>query len=557
MRKQNSKVDALVQSWLKEYSASGVNAADFVCDRHARVPDKVALFYENAKGESAKWTFREIMEASSKLAGFLKSIGVRKGDRVGVMLPKTPELIISALATWRLGAAYLPLFTAFGPDAVDYRMLDSDTRVVLTNAANRAKLGATSAYRDGKLAVVTVCEERGKGIERGDYSFWHQLGAADAETGLTGISGEDSMILLYTSGTTGNPKGVDIPVKCLASFEAYMKFGLDLREDDMYWNMADPGWAYGLYYNLIGPLLMGKATMFFDAPFTPGEFFRIMSKYRVTNFASSPTAYRALKASGDRVARQYPYFLRVASSAGEPLNPEVIEWSRKLWGIPIHDQFGQTELGMVANNHHMEEVKQSVKMGSMGPSMPGFRMVVVNDEGQEVQTGEEGQFAVDTQNSPLYWFRGYWKDDRRTQERMVGNGRYYLAGDTVKMDEDGYFFFSGRSDDIVLSAGYRIGPFEVESALLKHPSVAEAAVVGKPDELRGEAIKAYVTLVPGAASSAELAEQLKNFVKEHLSAHEYPREVEFVEQLPKTPSGKIQRFLLKQREYDTEPPSAH
>ncbi len=185
MRKPNSKVDALVQSWLKEYSASGVNAADFVCDRHARVPDKVALFYENAKGESAKWTFREIMEASSKLAGFLKSIGVRKGDRVGVMLPKTPELIISALATWRLGAAYLPLFTAFGPDAVDYRMLDSDTRVVLTNAANRAKLGATSAYRDGKLAVVTVCEERGKGIEKGDYSFWHELGSADAETGLT------------------------------------------------------------------------------------------------------------------------------------------------------------------------------------------------------------------------------------------------------------------------------------------------------------------------------------------------------------------------------------
>jgi len=553
MNRPNSKGDELVQSWLKEYSASGVNAADFICDRHARIPEKVALFYENAQGETTKWTFKELSEASSKLAGFLKSIGVGRGDRVGVMLPKTPELMICALATWRLGAVYVPLFTAFGPDAIDYRILDSGTRVVITNAANRPKVGQTTAYRDGKLAVVTRCEAHGKGIEKGDYCFWHELESGDSETRPVELSGEDSMILLYTSGTTGNPKGVDIPVKCLASFEAYMRFGLDLREDDTYWNMADPGWAYGLYYNLIGAMLIGKATLFFDAPFTPGEFFRIMSKYRVTNFASSPTAYRALKAAGDRVAKQYSYFLRVASSAGEPLNPEVIEWSRKLWGIPIHDQFGQTELGMAANNHHMEGFKQAIKAGSMGPSMPGFRMVAVSDEGREVEIGREGQFAVDIQNSPLYWFRGYWKDDKLTQERIVGNGRYYLAGDTVKVDEDGYFFFSGRSDDIVLSAGYRIGPFEVESALIKHPSVAEAAVVGKPDELRGESIKAYVTLVPGAVPSPELAEQLKNFVKEHLSAHEYPREVEFIDQLPKTPSGKIQRFLLKQREYEAEP----
>jgi acetyl-CoA synthetase len=547
MEKPNPKVDELVQSWLQEYSTGASNAAYFVCDRHAPIPEKVALFYENAQGETAKWTFKEFMEASTKMAGFLKSIGIGKGDRVGVMLPKTPELIICALATWRLGAVYLPLFTAFGPDAIDYRVIDSDTRVVVTNAANRPKLGQTSAYRDGKVAAITCCEAHGMGIEKGDYCFWHEVESADTKTKPAELSGEDSMILLYTSGTTGNPKGVDIPVKCLASFEAYMRFGVDLREDDTYWNIADPGWAYGLYYNLIGAMLIGKATMFFDAPFVPGEFFRIMSKYRVTNFAASPTAYRAMKATADRVAKQYPYFLRVASSAGEPLNPEVIEWSRKLWGIPIHDQFGQTELGMAANNHHLEGLKQTIKPGSMGPSMPGFRMVAVNNEGREVETGQEGQFAVDIQNSPLYWFRGYWKDDRLTQDRIVGNGRYYLAGDTVKMDEDGYFFFSGRSDDIVLSAGYRIGPFEVESALIKHPSVAEAAVVGKPDPLRGETIKAYVSLVPGALPSPELAEQLKNFVKEHLSAHEYPREIEFIEHLPKTPSGKIQRYLLRQR----------
>ena len=547
MATAEKKVEDLVQSWLTEYGGSDVNAAYFLCDRHARIPDRVALFYENAKGETSKWTFRELMDLSSKLAGFLRAIGIRKGDRVGVMLPKAPELLISSLAAWRLGAGYLPLFTAFGPDAIDYRLRDSETRVVVTNAANRAKLKDTSAHKQGKLEIVTVADSLGKGIEKGDYSFWNELERASAVEEPEPLSGNDIMIMLYTSGTTGNPKGVDIPVKALASFEAYMRFGLDLREEDMYWNMADPGWAYGLYYNLMGPLLIGKATLFFDAPFSPADFFRIMSKYRVTNFASSPTAYRALKASGDRVARQFPYFLRVASSAGEPLNPEVIEWSQKLWGIPIHDQFGQTELGMAANNHHLAEVKRPLKMGSMGPSMPGFRMTVVDDEGNELKPGEEGQFAVDIENSPLYWFRGYWKDEKRTQERIVANGRYYLAGDTVSKDEDGYLFFSGRSDDIILSAGYRIGPFEVESALIKHPAVAEAAVVGKPDELRGETIKAFVTLVPGALPSERLAEELKNFVKEHLSAHTYPREVEFIDELPKTPSGKIQRFLLRTR----------
>jgi len=540
-------IEDLVQSWLKEYGGSGVNTAHFLCDRHARVPDRVALFYENAQGETSKWTFRELRDLSSKLAGFLKAIGVGKGDRVGVLLPKVPELLIASLATWRLGAAYVPLFTAFGPDAIDYRLLDSETRVLVTNAANRAKLKDSSAYKQGKLEIVTVAESRGKGIEKGDYSFWHELERAQAVEEPAPLHGDDMMIMLYTSGTTGNPKGVDIPVKALASFEAYMRFGLDLRDDDMFWNMADPGWAYGLYYNLMGPLIVGKATLFFDAPFSAAEFFRIMSKYRVTSFASSPTAYRALKAAGDQVARQFPYSLRNASSAGEPLNPEVIEWSQKLWGISIHDQFGQTELGMAANNHHLVELKRPLKMGSMGPSMPGFRMTVVNDDGEELKPGEEGQFAVDIENSPLYWFRGYWKDEQRTQERIVANGRYYLAGDTVSMDQDGYFLFSGRSDDIILSSGYRIGPFEVESALIKHPAVAEAAVVGKPDELRGESIKAFVTLVPGMVPSENLAKELKNFVKEHLSAHEYPRELEFIDQLPKTPSGKIQRFLLRKR----------
>lgn len=536
---------AAIDLWLDTYGGKAISAANFLCDRHADIPEKIALFYEDGDGNTSKWTFRELQDLSSKMAGFLRSIGVGKGDRVAALLPKMPELVITTLAVWRLGAAYVPLFTAFGADAIDHRVGDSGAKVVVTNTVQRPKLSDTTCYKEDRIAVVTIAEACGRGIEKGDYSFWHELDRAQAVDAPEPVSGDDLLIMLYTSGTTGSPKGVEVPIKALASFQAYMEFGLDMREDDMYWNMADPGWAYGLYYNLVGPLLVGKSTLFYGGAFSPADVFRILNKYRVTNFASAPTAYRALKAAGDKVAKQFPVHLRVASSAGEPLNPEVIEWSRKLWGIPIHDHFGQTELGMAANNHHRADLKQALKMGSMGPSMPGFRMTVVDENGREQPPGEEGLFAVDTQNSPLCWFRGYWQDAARTREKFVGNGRYCVAGDTVSMDADGYFYFSGRSDDIILCAGYRIGPFEVESALIKHPAVAEAAVVGKPDELRGETIKAYVALTPGTTGDDDLAEELKGFVKKHLAAHQYPREIEFVDQLPKTPSGKIQRFLLR------------
>ncbi|MEW5898690.1 MAG: AMP-binding protein [Bacillota bacterium] len=534
-------IQDVVLAWLKEYGGKNISVAHFLCDRHAQVPEKIALFYESAHGESAKFTFAELREYSSKLAAFLQKLGVQKGDRVAVMLPKTPELIISSLATWRLGAIYVPLFTAFGPDAISYRLQDSQACLVITDAGNRTKLTGASI----PVTVITVAGPGGAGIEKGDFSFWHELESGKPLSDPVSVCGDDLMILLYTSGTTGNPKGVEIPVRALASFEAYMRFGLDLREDDMYWNLADPGWAYGLYYNLMGPLLLGKATLFYNAPFTPLGTYKILEKYRVTNFAAAPTAYRAIIAAGDDLARQVRLSLRVASSAGEPLNPKVISWTKEMWGVPVYDHFGQTELGMVVNNHHLPELEVEIKPGSMGKSMPGFRMVVVDREGRELGPKQEGELAVDVAQSPLFWFRRYWNDEGRTKERFTANGRYYLTGDAASVDEDGYFFFTGRSDDIILSAGYRIGPFEVESALMQHEAVAEAAVVGKPDELRGEVVKAYVVLKPGFSAGDALAEELSRFVKKRLSAHEYPREIEFVEQLPKTPSGKIQRFLLR------------
>ncbi|MGC8493262.1 MAG: AMP-binding protein [Syntrophobacteraceae bacterium] len=547
MAMTSMKPEEAVQSWLKEYGANGVSPAHFLCDRHASIPEKIALFYEDATGQTLKLTFWELRDLSAKMAGLLQSLGIRKGDRVAVLLPKTPELLVTALAVWRLGAVYVPLFTAFGPDAIDLRAGDSGAKVVVTNATHRPKLKEAACCREGKIQIITVTEANGA-LEPGDHSFWSELEAAAPVETPVPVNGDDMMIMLYTSGTTGSPKGVEVPVKALAAFHAYMEFGLDIREDDMYWNMADPGWAYGLYYNAIGPLLVGKSTLFFNAPFGAPEIFRVLSKYRVTNFASAPTAYRALKAESEKVAGKFSLHLRVASSAGEPLNPEVIEWSKKVLGVAIYDHYGQTELGMSANNHHRSDLERPIRMGSMGHSMPGFRMTVVDQEGREVEPGREGIFAVDVQNSPLFWFRGYWNDEARTAEKFVANRRYCLAGDSVSMDPDGYFYFSGRTDDIILCAGYRIGPFEVESALLKHPAVAEAAVVGKPDALRLETIKAFVALKPGRIGTDELAEELKTFVKTHLSAHQYPREVEFVDQLPKTPSGKVQRFLLRKRD---------
>jgi acetyl-CoA synthetase len=361
------------------------------------------------------------------------------------------------------------------------------------------------------------------------------------------VSGDDLLVLIYTSGTTGQPKGVEVPVRVLASCVAYLRFGLDLRDDDVYWNIADPGWAYGLYYALITPLLLGHPTILVNARFDARATWRTMAKYGVTNFAAAPTVYRAMRAAGLGAAADEPAVqLRVASSAGEPLNPDIMTWAEESLGTPIHDHYGQTELGMVVCNHHAPALRRSLRPGSMGHPMPGFRVVIVDADYREVEPGQEGQIAIDTAQSPLYWFRGYYRDAQRTAERF-GAGRYFLTGDAASRDADGYFFFSGRADDIINCAGYRIGPFEVENALVGHPAVAEAAVVGKPDALRGEVVKAFVVLRPGYLATDELGAELGRFVKTRLAAHAYPREVAFVDQLPKTPSGKVQRYLLRGR----------
>jgi acetyl-CoA synthetase len=338
---------------------------------------------------------------------------------------------------------------------------------------------------------------------------------------------------------------VQLPARFLAWLASYVRFGLDLRDDDVYWNISDPGWSYGLIGGIMAPFFAGHAAILVNARFDASATARLLRKYQVTNFAAAPTVYRSLRAAepvpADVTDRPR---LRVATGAGEPLNADLIAWASQNLGAPILDHYGQTETAFVVCNAAHPWLRRPIRPGSMGHPMPGFRVVVVDDACHEVGPGVVGQVAVDTEHSPFLPFHGYFQDAARTAERYAG-GHYYLTGDLASYDAEGYFTFSGRADDIINSAGYRIGPFEVESALVTHPAVAEAAVVGKADAQRGQLVKAFVVLRPGYAAGDDLATELGQFVKTRLAAHAYPREVAFVESLPKTPSGKVQRYLLR------------
>ena len=393
--------------------------------------------------------------------------------------------------------------------------------------------------------VITVASANEEIIDT-DVHFWDIIEKYEPLQHNTKMNQDDLLVLIYTSGTTGHPKGVEVPVFALASFEGYMRFGLHLRPEDVFWNIADPGWAYGLYFSVIGPLLLGQSFIMYDAKFDVQETLHLMKKYRVTNFAAAPTVYRTMRAQNN-VEFPADLQLHTLSSAGEPLNFDVSRWADEVFGTSIYDHYGQTEMGMVINNHHHPALKTSIRKNSMGMPMPGYRAVILDENGAEQPPGVEGELAIDIRNSPLFWFKHYYKDELKTEERFIKQKRYYLTGDAASCDDDNIFYFSGRSDDIITSSGYKIGPFEVESALMGHEAVAETTVLGKPDEKRGEIVKAFVVLKVGHTPSETLKETLSQFVKHTLSAHEYPREIEFIDALPKTPSGKVQRFYLRSK----------
>ena len=517
---------------------SGFNACIECCDRWADDPERVALEWESQDGRQARVTFAQLRDQSARFANFITAQGIKPGDVVAAMLPRTPELLTVILGTWRAGAVYQPLFTAFGPKAVEHRLGLSGAKLVVSDTANRVKLADVEALPPVALALRA---DKGESVPAGDFDFHAELATQSGDFVPVVRGADDLFLMMSTSGTTGLAKGVPVPLRALINFRIYMTDAIDLREGDKFWNIADPGWAYGVYYAVTGPLMLGHATTFYDGPFTVDSTYGMIARHGITNLAGSPTAYRLLIAAGAEAAAPIKGHLRCVSSAGEPLNPEVIRWFDQHLAAPIHDHYGQTELGMVVNNHH--GLDHDVRIGSAGLAMRGHRVCVLDDDGNELGPNQPGILAMDIARSPLLWFTGYWQ-----QPTPAIAGGYYRTGDTVELEPDGHISFVGRADDVITSSGYRIGPFDVESALIEHPAVVEAAVVGKPDPERTEIVKAFVVLRDGFNGDDNLADELSLYVKKRLSAHAYPREIAFVEHLPKTPSGKLQRFILRHAE---------
>jgi acetyl-CoA synthetase len=525
-----------------EYGGPELALANVLCDRHPA--ESVAVTLVEPGLSRVDVTFGELRERSERLAAGLAELGVGPGSRVAALLPKSVELPVALLAIWRLGAVYVPLFTAFAAQAIALRLLSSDTRVVIADAGQRPKLDpGEDMPAEPPWTVVTA---GGGVLAAGDVRYEDLAATGAPATAPVAVGADGPIVELYTSGTTGRPKGVVVPARALASFVAYQELGLDVRPDDIFWNAADPGWAYGLYYALIAPLASGRRTVLLNAGFSAQLTWELLERLGVTNLAAAPTVYRAVRGSG--IGAPARLALRCCSSAGEPLNPEVVTWAEEALGVPVRDHYGQTELGMVAINGWHPQLRAPIRPGSMGRAMPGFTVGVLAAERDEpAPPGTVGRVAVDIPASPLMWFTGYHGDPGTSADKFSADGRWYLTGDAGQADEDGYLYFSSRDDDVIIMAGYRIGPFDIESVLGTHPAVAETAVVGVSDEVRGEVVEAFVVLRPDAQPDDALADQLASLVKTRYAAHAYPRRVHFIDELPKTPSGKIQRFVLRER----------
>jgi len=524
------------------------NLAHEVCDRWADDPataDRIALRYETADGQRGAYTYRELQDLANRCANVLAALGVARGDRVAGLLSKHPAVLPTVLGTWKLGAVYVPIFTAFAPPAIAFRLRHSGACAVVTDTTSLPKLREAQTLGEGvpELRHTLVVADENASFDDA-HNFWAALHAASPSFTTVETDQDELATIQYTSGSTGEPKGAMLRHGGLVTLLPCLRYGLDLRIEDVFWGMADPGWSYGLFLCALGPLALGASSLLIAAPFTPASCWEVLERFGVTNLATAPTAYRALAAAGVDLARQHPgVHLRVATSAGEPLNPEVYEWFRRELGIVIHDGYGQTETSMIVANY--PAMRWPIEPGSMGRPLPGFEVAVIDEQGSEVPTGAVGQIAVRRTDVVMRAFR-YWQAPEKTAAGFLGE--WWLTGDLARCDAAGYFWFEGRADDVINTSGYRIGPFEIESALLTHPAVAESAVVGVPDPQRGVAIKAFVVLKPGHEGSDALVEALQQIVRDHVGKHAFPRAVAFVTSLPKTESGKIQRYLLRERE---------
>ena len=509
-----------------------VNLGETLVDRFADT-DRVALRWYGKAGATRTVSYRELAHETNRVAHWLAAAGVTKGDRVAVIMPRLPETVAILLGAWKAGAVYVPIFAGFGAAAIRHRINDSGARVVCSHVELRDKI--TGPFPHAPI-ILTV----GGAVRAGDVDYADAVRDQPAATRCVPCARRDPAALIYTSGSTGPPKGVAIATNLVAAIWPAMRYGADLQDDDVFWPTGDPGWGYGLVCYAVA-LAMGVPVVFWEALPAPETALGFMAAARVTNLATVPTLLRGIMALGPARVRGFDLRLRRISSCGEPLNAEVVRFCRAAWDVTPMDQFGSSEQGIPAGN--LAATGMAVKPGSMGRAMPGHRVCVVDAHGAELPPETVGLIAVAPHPEGTYAL-DYWQ--KAPGAPSLRRGDWIVTGDLGRRDGDGYLWFEGRNDDVIKSAGYRIGPFEVESAILTHPAVAEAAVVGKPDAQRGQIVKAFVVLKPGQSEREGLADEIVATVRRLVGAHQYPREIAFVAELPKTQTGKIQRFKLRE-----------
>ena len=539
-----------IQGELACLPGGGTNIAHAALDRHlgSALRDHVAFRFLGAGADFAI-TYQELTALANRFANVLVGLGVARGERVFVLAGRIPALYFSVLGSLKSGAVACPLFSAFGPEPIATRLSLGGASVLVTTASlYRRKVEKLRDRLPGLRHVLLVPDEdmACDGIP-GTLDLERLMAQASDRFDTVATQPEDMALLHFTSGTTGAPKGAVHVHDAAATHWATGKYALDLHADDIYWCSADPGWVTGTSYGIIAPLLHGVTSIVDRAEFDAERWYRILHEQQVSVWYTAPTAVRMLMKAGPALARQHAFpRLRFIASVGEPLNPEAVWWGKEVLGLPIHDNWWQTETGgiMIANTPAFD-----IKPGSMGRPLPGIDACIVSrdEQGQVtvVDTPDtEGELALKRGWPSM--FRGYLNNEERYRKCFAGD--LYLTGDLARRDPDGYFWFIGRADDVIKSAGHLIGPFEVESALMEHPAVAEAGVIGKPDETVGEMVKAFVSLKAGFEASESLRMELLGHARKRLGAAVAPKEIDFLASLPRTRSGKIMRRLLKARE---------
>jgi acetyl-CoA synthetase len=495
------------------------NIAADVCDKHPR--DKLAMVWEDWRGTERRVSWGELQDLAAKVANVLTERGVERGDRVAMLLPATPETAAAFFGTWKTGAILLSMSVLYGDEGIRHRVADSQAKVVITNGENADRIDPSL------VEEVLILDDS-------------LLADASTKFETVDTSADDPAQLYYSSGTTGLAKGILHAQRYLLAHEEFI-YCHDVRDGELFHGMGEWAWAAGIA-PLLGPWRLGATQFVFQRQggFDPEQQLAVLSKHGATNVFTTPTAMRSMMGVED-AGKRYPQQFRIVCSAGEPLNPEAIRWFREQYGLTVLDFYGLTESYPLCANFPFMEVRE----GSMGRRMPGWDVQILDEDENPVAQGERGEICLRARSNPHYPL-GYWNRPEDSEETF--GGEWFHTRDAAEADEDGYYWYAGRADDVIISAGYRIGPFEVESACIEHPAVREAAAVASPDERRGQVVKAFIVLAEGHAPSDELGDEIKRFVRDRHSAYAYPRRIEFVDDLPKTLTGKIRRIELREKE---------